>query len=410
MLLGSRNKRRLAAERVSSCARAGAEMPAAGSCVYNIFTLPVVLSAIPGARMAETQPDVHELYRDSTQSARRAGLRFISDAKPGITRKATPRGHFSYYAPDGQPIKDNGELERIKRLVIPPAWTDVWISPDPKGHLQVTGRDVKGRKQYRYHHGWSSRRNAHKFDRMRAFAERLPQLRQQVTADMARPQLDRQKVTATVVRLMDTAFVRIGNRTYARQNRSFGLTTLRDRHVEVNGSTIKLHFVGKKGVEQEIDIQDKRLARLVQQCKEIPGYDLFQYYDAGGHRHTIESGDVNAYLREATAHDFTAKDFRTWGGTVLMVKCLSAQMKQEPGISPEKVVREAVKEVAKKLGNTPNVCSKYYIHPEVVSLFRENRLGAIIKKAQKRKKKLPYLTTEEEVVVCLLEELEKASR
>lgn len=317
---------------------------------------------------------VADTYRDPAQAARDAGLRYVTDEQPGLTRRRVG-SRFTYFDAAGQRIRDEKTLARIASFVIPPAWEDVWIAPTPMAHLQVTGRDARGRKQYRYHPKWQATRAETKFDRLHRFgAEALPKLRARVAADLARRSLDRARVLAIVVRLMEHSFIRVGNQEYARQNKSFGLTTLRDRHVTVTGSEIKLAFVGKKGVEHQITVQDRRLARLVKRCQDIPGQHLFQYYDEAGQRCPVDSADVNAYLREATGDDFTAKDFRTWGGTVRMVECLEAQLQTAPDLSVEKTLRLATQEVARHLGNTPTVCAKYYIHPQVMAWFKDGKL------------------------------------
>ena len=349
-----------------------------------------------------TKKELHTLYKDPALSAEWAGLRYTSDEKPGLTRKKAGSG-FYYLDNKGEKVTDDKTLERIKKLVIPPAWTEVWISKSARGHLQATGRDDKGRKQYIYHPEWQHARNLTKFGRMITFGKSLPALREQIQQDIQSRDLDKRKVTALVVSIMDNALIRIGNRAYAKSNKSYGLTTLRDRHVTFNGSTVTFSFVGKKGVEQKIDLKDRRLAQLVKKCKDIPGYDLFQYYDEAGERQTLESGDVNEYLREATAHDFTAKDFRTWGGTVRMVECLERVFDEDPEIDREKGIKEAVKEVAKGLGNTPTVCSKYYIHPEVVNLFREDKLLNFLKKHDPTKSSINQLSNMETFVLKMLE-------
>ncbi|WP_242919391.1 DNA topoisomerase IB [Pontibacter liquoris] len=345
---------------------------------------------------------LHELYADHSQSAAWAGLRYTSDTKPGYTRKRAGKGFF-YLDEKGEHITDEQVLARLQALVIPPAWTDVWISKSPKGHLQATGRDDKGRKQYVYHPQWQQVRNLTKFGRMIAFGKHLPQLRERIAKDIVSPKMDRRKVTALVLTIMDNALIRIGNRQYAEANNSYGLTTLRDKHVKIEGSKIKFAFRGKKGVEQEIDLQDRRLARLVKACRDIPGYDLFQYYDEAGERQTLESGDVNEYLREATKEEFTAKDFRTWGGTVRMVECLEQVLHEQPELDKDKSIKEAVKGVAKGLGNTPSVCSKYYIHPEVVNLFREDKLIRYLQRHDATVSKNAYLSGTEELVLKMLE-------
>jgi DNA topoisomerase I len=353
--------------------------------------------------------ELQELYADPSKSAAWAGLRYTSDDKPGITRKGAGKGYY-YLDDKGAKIEDEKTLERINALVIPPAWTDVWISKSAKGHLQATGRDAKGRKQYIYHPQWQQARNLTKFGRMISFGKALPTLREQIKHDIATRKLDRRKVTALVLSIMDNALIRVGNRHYAKSNNSYGLTTLRDKHVKFNGTSLRFSFNGKKGVEHDIDLKDKRLARLVKQCRDIPGYDLFQYYDENGERHTLESGDVNEYLREVTAHDFTAKDFRTWGGTVKMVECLEKVTEESPELNKEKGIKEAVKQVAKGLGNTPSVCSKYYIHPEVINLFREDRLIKYLKRHDASKPKDKFLSGTEELVLKMLKQVAKEKK
>jgi DNA topoisomerase-1 len=359
--------------------------------------------------MAKKKNEFHELYADPAKSAAWAGLRYTSDEKRGYTRKRSGK-NFHFIDEKGERISEEKVLERLKKLVIPPAWEDVWICKSAKGHLQVTGRDEKGRKQYIYHPEWQQARSLTKFGRMIEFGKRLPQLRESIQEDISSRKLDRRKVTALVLSLMDNALIRIGNRHYAKSNKSYGLTTLRDKHVEVNGSSIRFSFRGKKGVEHEIDLEDKRLARLVKQCRDIPGYDLFQYYDENGERQTLESGDVNEYLREVTEEEFTAKDFRTWGGTVKMVECLESVLEQDPELDKEKSIKEAVKEVAKGLGNTPTVCSKYYIHPEVVNLFREDKLLKYLKRHDAEAPKTPYLSGTEELVLKMLQRVAKEKK
>ena len=255
------------------------------------------------------------------ESAQAAGVRYVSDTQPGIRRQRAGRG-FCYHGLDGRPIRDPAVLRRMKALAIPPAWTDVWICPRPDGHLQATGRDARGRKQYRYHPRWRAVRDATKYDRMIAFGEVLPQLRGRLEQDMALPGLPRAKVLATVVRLLETTLIRIGNLEYARANSSFGLTTLRDRHVKIAGATLQFHNRGKSGIYHTVRLHDRRLATIVKRCQDLPGYELFQYIDAAGERQTVDSADVNAYLQQLTGQDFTAKDVRTWAGTVLPLVAL----------------------------------------------------------------------------------------
>ena len=324
------------------------------------------------------QDEAHIVYKDPARQAEMAGLRYATDQGPGLSRKPTRAGHFSYYDAKGQKITDPKTLDRIASFVVPPAWTEVWISPSANTHLQVTGYDSLGRKQYRYHPAWDAMRSLTKFSRLRTFGEKLGPLREQLQKDLRRPALDREKVVALVISLMDQSFIRIGNKEYTKKNGSkkpsYGLSTLQDKHVAIQGAEVNFSFVGKKGVPHDVTLHDARLARLVRKCKEIPGQHLFQYYTKDGQRHALESGDVNEYLHRHTGLALSAKDFRTWGGTVKMVGCLEAVLQTEPELTPEKVIKKAVKEVATGLGNTPTVCSKYYIHPQVVELFKSGEL------------------------------------
>lgn len=322
-----------------------------------------------------------DLYRDAAQSAKDAGLRYFTDDRPGLRRRRAGKG-FAYYAATGERITDKATLTRIASFAIPPAWADVWISPSPTSHVQVTGRDARGRKQYRYHPKWAAQRDETKFARLYTFgAKALPRLRARIREDTGGAgALDQRRVVATVLALMDAANIRVGNREYARTNESFGLTTLLDDHVQVRGAALTFEFVGKKGVAHKISVRDRRLARLVRQCQELPGQQLFQYIGEDGQRHAVDSADVNDYIREASGHDFTAKDFRTWGGTVRLVECLERLLDEQPDLPPDQALREATKDVAAHLGNTPTVCSKYYIHPQVVSLFRDGKLVEFLRK------------------------------
>ncbi|WP_400190977.1 DNA topoisomerase IB [Hymenobacter sp. B81] len=354
------------------------------------------------------EADVHELYKDPARQAELAGLRYLADPqRGGIQRKAGRNGHFVFVDAKGEKISDEKILARIQGFVIPPAWSDVWIAASPQAHLQVTGRDLKGRKQYIYHPLWDQARSLTKFSRLRAFGQKLPELRRRLQQDLLRPQLDKAKVVALVVTLMDQSFIRVGNKEYARKNKSYGLTTLRDRHVQVEGSELRLSFVGKKGVAHNVTLRDRKLARLVQKCKEIPGQHLFQYYDAQGQRQELESGDVNEYLREAAGIALSAKDFRTWGGTVKMVECLESILHQEPELPKEKVLKKAVKDVAAGLGNTPTVCSKYYIHPQVVKLFNSDKLIDYLRRHDADPAEDDLLTPTEHLVLEMLDSVDK---
>jgi DNA topoisomerase-1 len=308
-------------------------------------------------------------------SAKAAGLRYVSDTMPGIRRKRVGK-HFSYVGRDGKPIRDKEELERIRALGIPPAWTDVWICPNPRGHIQATGRDAKGRKQYRYHPEWRRIRDETKYDRMVAFGEALPHIRKRVAQDLALPGMPREKVLAAVVRLLDMTSLRIGNEEYARENSSFGLTTLRNDHVDIEGASIHIHFRGKAGKEHTVGIKDRQLARIVKKCQDLPGHELFQYIDENKELHTIESNDVNEYLRQITGQDFTAKDFRTWAGTVVATCALQDLGEYESQTQAKKNVVRAIEVAAKHLGNTPTICRKSYVHPEVIDAYLN---GALLK-------------------------------
>lgn len=304
----------------------------------------------------------------ASSSLRAAALCYATDADGGITRQRAGRG-FSYRTVSGRPLRDKTTLRRIQALAIPPAWTDIWICPYPNGHLQATGRDARGRKQYRYHSRWSAVRDDAKYARLTTFARALPRLRRRVRADLKQEGLPRTKVLAIIVRLLEETLVRVGNEEYARDNDSFGLTTMQSRHAKVAGSKVRLRFRGKSGTAHDVDITDRRLARLVKRCRELPGQQLFQYIDEDGEPHPVDSGDVNAYLREATGAEFTAKDFRTWGGTLLAAAHLpKAAAEEPPGPS---ALRVAVAAVSQSLGNTPSICRKCYIHPAVLGAFED---------------------------------------
>jgi DNA topoisomerase I len=316
----------------------------------------------PRRRRRSTSPDPIE-------SAQSAGLRYVSDTTPGIARKRAGKG-FSYVGPDGSRISDKKEIARIRSLAIPPAYTDVWICPHPNGHIQATGRDARGRKQYRYHPRWREIRDETKFGRMLEFSQVLPVIRERVERDLSRPGLSREKVLATVVRLLECTGIRVGNDEYARANRSFGLTTLRSHHVEISGSTLRFQFRGKSGKIHDVALTDRRLARIVTHCQAIPGETLFQYVDADNVRQTVDSGDVNQYLREITSQEFTAKDFRTWAGTIQAVGALQALGPSETEREAKSAILRAIDQVAKRLNNTRAVCRKYYVHPAVFETYQ----------------------------------------
>ena len=306
--------------------------------------------------------------------------------------------------PDGKAIRDEDTLRRIRGLVIPPAWTQVWIATDQRGHLQATGRDARGRKQYRYHPRWREVRDDTKYHRMIAFAQALATIRRRTCADLGRPGLTREKVLAAVVQLLEKTLIRVGNDEYARQNQSFGLTTMRDGHVDVSGGRLRFEFRGKSGVEHEIDLTDRRLARIVKACRDIPGYDLFQYYDENGERQTIGSADVNAYLQEITGADFTSKDFRTWAGTVLAAQLLKDFEAFESEAQAKRNIVQAVETVAKRLGNTKAVCRKCYIHPAVFDAYLDgSMIKTVAQRARRAARKIEELSEGEAAVLGVLE-------
>jgi DNA topoisomerase I len=310
---------------------------------------------------------------EALASAREAGLRWVSDAAPGISRVRRGRG-FAYRRPDGRLLGDRHALARIRGIVIPPAWTRVWICERADGHIQASGYDARGRKQYRYHPDWRRVRDANKYERLVAFAKRLPALRRRVTRDLARDGLPREKVLATVVRLLELTMIRVGNDEYARTNGSYGLTTLRNRHVAVTAGTLRFRFRGKSGVAREVDVADRHLARIVRRCQDLPGQELFQWVDADGAAHPVDSSDVNAYLREVVGDEFSAKDFRTWAGTVEAARVLAGVLPvPETAAGRKRQVVDTVKAVAKALGNTPAVCRRCYVHPAVLDAYEQGR-------------------------------------
>jgi DNA topoisomerase-1 len=332
-------------------------------------------------------------------------LRYVTGEGRGIQRRRTGKA-FVYVDPDGGTIRDPHELRRIKSLAIPPAWRDVWICPDSRGHLQATGRDAKGRKQYRYHARWRDVRDETKYDRLIAFGRALPRIRARTERDLARPGLPREKILATVVRLLESTLIRVGNEAYARHNESFGLTTMRDRHAQLSGSTITFAFRGKSGVRHAIDLTDRRLARIVRQSRDLPGYELFQYLDDEGERRAIDAADVNGYLKEIAGEEFTAKDFRTWAGTVLAARALQEFHAFDSQAQAKRNVVNAIEAVAKRLGNTKSVCRKCYIHPAVLNAYMDGSLITLVSRRVNRElaRSLKSLPAEEAAVLALLQE------
>nr|MBA2719818.1 DNA topoisomerase IB [Chloroflexota bacterium] len=330
------------------------------------------------------------------------GLRHCSDDRPGITRRRSGKG-FSYRDPDGKPIRDRAVIARIRAIVIPPAWVEVWICPWPNGYLQATGRDARGRKVYRYHAGYRARREDAKFERLMTFAKALPAIREQVERDLGRPGLPREKVVAAVIRLLELTLIRVGNDEYAKLNRSFGLTTLRDRHAQVDGTAITFRFRGKSGQSHEVGLRDRRLAGVVRRCRDLPGQELFQYVDDDGRPQDIASDDVNAYLA-AVAPGITAKGFRTWAGTVLAYRALRALGQGTTDRDKQKNVNAAIQAAADNLGNTAAVARSAYIHPAVVDAYFDGRIRAALVEAAEDTDEPPGATDpdEERAVVALL--------
>jgi DNA topoisomerase-1 len=343
---------------------------------------------------------------DPIAAARSAGLRYVTDASPGIQRKRSGK-HFRYIDLDGKPIRDPEVLQRIKSLAIPPAWTNVWICASTKGHIQATGRDAKGRKQYRYHPRWRQVRDATKYEHLIAFGEALPKVRERVSHDLMLRGLPYEKVIATVIRLLDITLIRIGNEEYARDNNTFGLTTMQHEHVDVSGTTIHFHFRGKSGKEHVIDVKDRQLVAIVKRCQELPGQELFQYLDEEKILRTIGSDDVNSYLQEITGQNFTAKDFRTWSGTVIATRDLRERGPASSETQAKGNVVEAIKVAAAELGNTAAVCRKCYIHPGILDAYLDSSLTNFFKLRDEKKPLHPIkgLEEDEEAVLAFLQQL-----
>jgi DNA topoisomerase-1 len=337
-------------------------------------------------------------------AARQAGLRYVSDRMPGIHRK-TVRDAAQFHDAKGNRITDETTLARIRKLAIPPAWRDVWICASANGHLQATGIDVRGRKQYRYHTKWRQVRDETKYNRMIAFGQALPAIRSRVAHDLDRPGLPREKILATIVRLLETTLIRVGNEEYVKANKSFGLTTLRNRHVSVEGTKVHFDFKAKSGKMRKLDLKDRKLARIVKACRDLPGQELFQYVDDDGARHGVSSDDVNAYLHEASGGDFTAKDFRTWAGTVLAAIALQEFESFDSEASGKRNITRAIEQVAGRLGNTVSICRKCYVHPEIFDAYLDGSLaeGFSTDIAQTLTDELSHLTPEEVAVLAFLQ-------
>jgi DNA topoisomerase-1 len=310
---------------------------------------------------------------DGRSAAESAGLSYASPDDPGIARRRSGKG-FSYRGPDGKIVRDRDTLTRIRKLAIPPAWASVWICADPGGHIQAVGLDEKGRRQYRYHPRFRDVRDFAKFHHMMDFAAALPRLRQQVATDMAERGLGRRKVLATVIHLLETTMIRVGNPAYAKQNKSYGLTTLQTRHVKIDGPQLRFHFKGKSGKTWNLSLRDRRVAKIVKACQELPGQRLFQYLDDAGERQAVSSADVNVYLKAVTGSDITAKDFRTWTGTVLAAMALVEFERVDSEARAKKNLMRAIEHVSASLGNTPTICRKCYVHPEILSAYLDGAL------------------------------------
>ena len=340
---------------------------------------------------------------DPQDAAESAGLVYVSDDEPGIRRRGAGRG-FSYRGPDGVRIADKAALARIKALAVPPAYTDVWICADPNGHIQATGRDAKGRKQYRYHPRFREVRESAKYEHMFVFAEALPVIRARIDADMRRRGLPREKVLACVVHLLENTLIRVGNDGYAKQNKSFGLSTLRGRHVDVEGAELRFRFKGKSGKSWNLALRDRRIARIVRSCQELPGQKLFQYVDEAGARHDVTSADVNAYLHEIAGRDVTAKDFRTFAGTVLAALALREFEAVDSEAARKRNIRAAIESVSARLGNTPTICRKCYVHPEILESYLEDALALEVRDEIEEEIQggLAELRPEEAAVLALL--------
>ncbi|MFN3792255.1 DNA topoisomerase IB [Massilia sp.] len=342
---------------------------------------------------------------DPPAAAKAAGLRYVHDDRPGIRREKAGDG-FRYLDAGGDPVTDEATLGRIKSLAIPPAWQDVWICPQANGHLQATGRDARGRKQYRYHPKWRAARDEVKYERMLSFGQALPGIRKEVDRALSLPGMPREKMLATIVYLLEATMMRVGNEEYARTNKSFGLTTLRNRHAKVDGSDVEFRFRGKSGVYHKVQVHDRRVARIVRRSRDLPGQELFQYVDDEGETHTIDSSDVNDYLRSITGEDYTAKDFRTWSGTVLAALALQEFEKFDSEAQAKKNIVRAIESVAEKLGNTPSVCRKCYVHPVVLDAYLD---GAVLESLRERTEQeltedLHALQPEEAAVLAMLQQ------
>jgi DNA topoisomerase-1 len=344
-----------------------------------------------------------EIVIDPEAAAEAAHLHYVNDDSPGYTRKRRGRG-FAYYDVEGTLVTDAAELERLEGLVIPPAWNEVWICLEPEGHILVTGRDERGRKQYIYHPRWAAIRNETKFNKMLLFGEALPKIRERVDQDLRRRGLPCERVVALMVRLLDKTLIRVGNVEYARCNHSFGLTTLQTDHLAVNGSTLSFEFLGKSKKWHKIQLKDGRAARVIRQCQELPGQELFQYLDDDGRRHSVGSNDINDYLRQVTGQEFSAKDFRTWGGTVCVLEALREAGPGENQTQAKKNMTQAIKKAARQLGNTTTVCRNYYVHPAVLEVYQDGALFEFLEASDEAAEADSWLERDEQALLALLKE------
>ena len=346
-----------------------------------------------------------KIDKDYIKAAKAADLIYVNDKTPGITRMKKGKGFTYIY--DNNPLKDKAQLERIRKLAIPPAWTNVWICAKENGHIQATGFDIRNRKQYRYHHLWHTLRNETKFHRLYEFGKLLPSMRLKMEEDLSDKGLSEEKVLATIVSLMERTYIRIGNEDSEKMNGSYGLTTLKYNHVKVNGDTVHFSFRGKKGIDHNISLKNRKLARMVQKCKEIPGKELFQYIDEEGNRRSIDSGMVNKYIKEATGDDFSAKDFRTWAGTLNIIRAFQSIGQSETEAVSKKNIVTALDQVSKQLGNSRTICKKYYVHPGIIKLYENKNLDRYLRELDRIEEpdNLAGLASEEKILMKILKEL-----
>lgn len=349
-----------------------------------------------------------KIYRDYAKAATLADLIYVSDTQPGIVRYKKGRGYMYMY--EGKPLRKKEDIQRIRSLAIPPSWSSVWICAQPNGHIQATGLDLRHRKQYRYHPLWSVFRNETKFHRLYEFGKALPALRSKVETDLNQKALTASKVIATVISLLERTYIRVGSGEYEKQNGSHGITTLKDKHVAIAGDIIRFSFTGKKGVNHDITLRSKRLARIVKNCREMPGKELFQYYDEEGNRHPVDSGMINSYIKETTGMDFTSKDFRTWAGSLNLLRSLKAMGEAITAADNKKNIVAALDAVSLKLGNTRTVCRKYYVHPGLIALYEENNLKKYLAELEGVEDAAPAadLHTDEHILMKILQSFHKS--